>query len=162
MNLRFLRLIVIALGAILLSTACASSSTPSPADQQATNIAMGVALAWTRTAQAPTLTPSATPTQTPMPPTATPTKGPIKPPIVSNFAPCWWGPGNAYHLESNVEAGEQVQLVAVGSLPGWYIIINPYFYQRCWIQATNLTIDPNMDLSQYPIMTPIPLRTPNP
>jgi len=162
MNLRFLRLIVIALGAILLSTACASSSTPSPADQQATNIAMGVALAWTRTAQAPTLTPSATPTQTPLPPTATPTKGPIKPPIVSNFAPCWWGPGNAYHLESNVEAGEQVQLVAVGSLPGWYIIINPYFYQRCWIQATNLTIDPNMDLSQYPIMTPIPLRTPNP
>jgi hypothetical protein len=162
MNLRFLRLIVIALGAILLSTACASSSTPSPTDQQATNIAMGVALAWTRTAQAPTLTPSATPTQTPMPPTATPTKGPIKPPIVSNFAPCWWGPGNAYHLESNIEAGEQVQLVAVGSLPGWYIIINPYFYQRCWIQATNLTIDPNMDLSQYPIMTPIPLRTPNP
>ena len=162
MNLRFLRLIVIALGVILLSTACASSSTPSSADQQATNVAMGVALAWTRTAEAPTVTPSATPTHTPLPPSATPTRGPIKPPIVSNFAPCWWGPGNAYHLESNIEAGEQVQLVAVGSLPGWYIIINPYFHQRCWIQATNLTIDPNMDLSQYPIMTPIPLRTPNP
>jgi len=162
MNLRFLRLIVIALGAILLSTACASNSTPSPADQQATNIAMGVAFAWTRTAEAPTVTPSVTSTLTPLPPTATPTRGPIKPPIVSNFAPCWFGPGNAYNLESNIEACETVQLLAVGSIPGWYIIINPYFQQRCWIQATNLSIDPNMDLSQYPLMTPIPLRTPNP
>ena len=65
-------------------------------------------------------------------------------------------------LESNIEAGEQVQVVGVGSVPGWYIIINPYFQQRCWIQATNLTIDPNMDLSQFPIMTPIPFRTPIP
>ena len=45
MNLRFLRLIIIGLVVIFLSTACASSSTPSAAGQQATNIAMGVALA---------------------------------------------------------------------------------------------------------------------
>ena len=43
MNLRFLHLVIIGLVVIVLSTACASSSTPSPADQQATNIAMGVA-----------------------------------------------------------------------------------------------------------------------
>jgi uncharacterized protein YgiM (DUF1202 family) len=162
MNLRFLQLVIIGLVMILLSAACASNSNPLPADQQATNIAMGVALAWTRTAEAPTVTPSATPTHTPFPSTATPTKGPIKPPTVVNFASCWWGPGNAYHLESNIEAGEQVQLVGVGSIPGWYIIINPYFQQKCWIQAANLSIDPNMDLSQYALMTPIPLRTPNP
>ena len=92
MNLRFLQLVIIGLILILLSTACASNSNPSSADQQATNIAMGVALVWTRTAEAPTVTPSVTPTHTP-PPTATPTKGPIKPPTVSNLAPCWWGPG---------------------------------------------------------------------
>ena len=165
MNLRFLRLVIIGLVVILLSTACASSSTPSPADQQATNIAMGVALAWTRTAEAPTVTPSATPTHTPHPPTVTPTKGPIKPPTVLNFASCFWGPWSrdtAYGLESNIEVGEQVQVVGIGSVPGWYIIINPYFQQKCWIQASNLTIDPNMDLSQYPIMTAIPFRTPVP
>ena len=162
MNLRFLRLPVIGL-VVLMSTACASRPTPSPSDEMATNIAMGVAVAWTRTAKAPTLTPSATPTYTPIPPTSTPTRGPIKPPVVVNFAPCWFGPGNAYYLESNIEAGEQVQLVGIGSLPGWYIIINPYFFQRCWIQAANLSIDPNMDLSQIPMMTPmIPHNTPGP
>ena len=163
MNLRFPRLLVIGLAVILVSAACASNSTPSPADQMATNIAMGVAVAKTRTAEAPTMSPSATPTHTPTAAptkTATPTKGPIKPPVVTNFASCWWGPGNAYHMESNIESGEQVQLVGIGSIPGWYIIINPYFYQRCWIQAANLSIDPNMDLSQIPLMTPIPLITP--
>ena len=167
MNLRSLHPVIIGLVLIFLSTACASNSTPSVADQQATNIAMGVSLAQTRTALAPTPTRTAIPTHTPIPPTATatPTKGPVKPPVVSTFASCWWGPwgpGNAYHLESNIEAGEQVQVVGIGSVPGWYIIINPYFYQRCWIQAANLSIDPNMDLTQYPIMTPIPLGTPNP
>jgi hypothetical protein len=161
MNLRFLRLAVIGLAAILMSAACAPKATP-PVDDLATNIAQGVSIMLTRTALAPTLTPSATPTQTPVPPTATPTKGPVQPPVVVNFAPCWFGPGYAYNLESNIKQGEKVELVGVGSIPGWYIIINPYFYQRCWIQAVNLSIDPNMDLSQYPLMTPIPLRTPNP
>ena len=165
MNLRILRPVIVGLIVILLAAACASNSTPSPADQQATNVAQGVALARTRTALAPTLTRTATPTHTTLPPTVTPTKPPAKPPVVSTFAACWWGPwgpGENYHLESNIEAGEQVQIVGVGSVPGWYIIINPYFYQRCWIQSVNLSVDPNMDLSQIPLMTPIPLGTPNP
>jgi len=152
-----------------MTTACA----PSPADQMATSIAMGVAVVRTRTAEAAKLTPTVTLTRTPHPPiatptkTATPSKGPIKPPVVVNPAPCWWGPGNAYYLESNIEAGQQVQLVGVGSVPGWYIIINPYFYQRCWIQAVNLSVDPNMDMSQFPMMTPMiphptPYSTPKP
>jgi hypothetical protein len=167
MNLRFLHLPVIGLAVILISTACASKATSSSADEMATNIAMGVSVVRTRTAEAPTVTPSATPTRTPRPATPTPTRGAIKPPVVVNFAPCWFGPGNAYYLESNIEAGEQVQVVGVGSIPGWYIIINPYFYQRCWIQAVNLSIDPNMDLSQIPMMTPLiphatPYSTPKP
>jgi hypothetical protein len=163
MKLRFLLQAVIGLTAILMTTACA----PSPADQMATNIARGVAVVRTRTAEAPKHTPTVTPTRTPHPPTATPTKKPIQMPVVVNLAPCWWGPGDAYYLESNIEAGQQVQLVGVGSVPGWYIIINPYFYQRCWIQAVNLSVDPNMDLSQFPMMTPMlphatPYSTPKP
>ncbi|HEY9152840.1 MAG TPA: hypothetical protein VIN60_08145 [Anaerolineales bacterium] len=162
MNARFQRLMVIGLATILVSTACIPKATPSAADQLATNIAIGVPIALTRTAEAPTPKPSATPTQTAIPATVTPTSKPIQPPTVINFAPCWFGPGPGYNLESNIEQGAQVQLVGVGSLPGWYIIINPYFYQRCWIQAANLSIDPRMDLSQIPLMTPIPLRTPKP
>jgi hypothetical protein len=160
MNIRLLRLTVITYAAILVGTACAPKATPPPVDDLATNIARGVSVAYTRTAEAPTLTPSATPA-----PTAafTPTHGPIQPPTVLSLAPCWFGPGPNYNLESNIKAGEQVQLVGVGTVPGWYIIINPYFYQRCWIQAVNLRIDPNTDLSQYPMMTPIPQRaTPKP
>jgi hypothetical protein len=159
MNMRFRYLIFVGMMATLMITACAPPATPSTPDDMATNIALGVFVAQTKTAAAPTLTPSAT-----LPPTATfaPTKGPIQPPTVTHFAPCWFGPGNDYHLESNIKKGEQVQLVGIGSIPGWYIIVNPYFQQRCWIQAINLNIDPNMDLSIYPTMTPIPLKTPKP
>ena len=158
MNLRFLPHAVIGLAVILMSAACASKATPTAVDQMATNIAMGVLIAQTRTAQAPTLTPSATPTQTPLPPTATPTKGPIQPPVVVGFANCWlFGPGYSYSLDSHIKSGKQVKLIGVGSIPGWYIIINPYYSTTCWIQAANLSIDPNMDLSQIPMMTPFPL-----
>ncbi len=158
MKLRFFLQAVTGLSLILMGTACASKATPSPVDQQATNIAMGVAIAQTQTAQAPTLTPSVTPTQTPLPPTATPTKGPVQPPVVVGFANCWlFGPGYSYSLDSHIKSGKQVKLIGVGSVPGWYIIINPYYSTTCWIQAANLSIDPNMNLSQIPMMTPFPL-----
>jgi len=160
MNLRYLHLAVIGFVAILMSTACAAKATPSLADQMATNVAMGVLVARSRTAQAPTLTPSATPTHTPLPPTATPTKGPVQPPVVVGFANCWlFGPGYSYSLDSHIKSGKQVKLVGVGSISGWYIIINPYYGTTCWIQAANLSIDPNMDLSQIPMMTPFPLAS---
>jgi len=157
MNLRFLRLAVIGFAAILMSAACAPKATPS-VDDLATNIAQGVFVALTRTALAPTFTPSATPTQTPVPPTVTPTRGPVQPPVVVGFANCWlFGPGYSYSLDSHIKSGKQVKLIGVGSIPGWYIIINPYYSTACWIQAASLNIDPNMDLSQIPMMTPFPL-----
>jgi hypothetical protein len=158
LNPRFLHQAVIVLITILISAACAPQATPSAGDLMATNIAMGVIIARTRTAQAPTATRTATPTHTPLPPTVTPTQGPIQPPVVVNFANCWlFGPGYSYSLDSHIKSGKQVQLIGVGSTPGWYIIINPYYGTPCWIQAADLSIDPNMDLSQFPLMTPFPL-----
>jgi uncharacterized protein YgiM (DUF1202 family) len=161
MNMRFLRLTVIGLAAILASAACASkAATPPPVDDMATNVARGVSVALTQTAGAPTPLPSATPAPIIIPATAT--SGPIPPLTVTQFASCWFGPGSAYNLESNIEQGEKVELLGVGSVPGWYIILNPYFFQPCWIQAANLSIDASADLSYYPAMTPYPLRTPQP
>ena len=161
MSLRLMRSAIIGLVVILMSTACAPKATPS-VDDLATNIAQGVSIMLTRTALAPTLPPSATPTQTPLPPTATPTRGPVQSPVVVGFANCWlFGPGYSYSLDSHIKSGKQVKLVGVGSVPGWYVIINPYYSTACWIQAANLNIDPNMDLSQIPMMTPFPL-TPTP
>ena len=163
MNLRFLHLTIIWFVAILLNTACAPKATPSPADEMATNIARGVSVAQTRTAAAPTPLPSATSTRTPLPATFTPTSQPIQPPVVVKLAGCWFGPGPTYHMESSITPGQSVQLLGVGSVPGWYIILNPYFFQPCWIQAANLSIDPRTDLSQFPVVTPYPLRaTPKP
>ena len=158
MSLRVLRLIIIGLVAILISAACAPKATPPPVDNIATNVALGVSSVLTLTAGAPTPVPSATllPTAT-----VTPTSVP-QPPTVRHHAACWFGPGSDYNLESNITKGEKVQLLGVGSLPGWYIIRNPYFQQPCWIQAADLNIDPGMDLSIYPVITPYPLRTPNP
>ncbi len=162
MNLRVLRPAVIGLTAMLISTACTFKATPSPAEEMATNIARGVSVALTRTAEAPTPIPSATPTITPIPATLTPTSQPSQQPVVVNLAGCWFGPGPAYNMESSITQGESVELLGVGSVPGWYIIRNPYFFQPCWIQAINLRIDASTDISLYPVITPYPLRTPSP
>ncbi len=49
---------------------------------------------------------------------------------------------------------KNVEMVGVGSVPGWYVIINPYFRSRCWIAAENLILDPSFDVSAYPTITP--------
>ncbi len=159
MNLRFLHLTIVCFVAILVGTACAPKATPPPVDELATNIARGVSDSLTKTAAAPSPMPSATFTQTA---TITPTSGPVKSPLVVNFAGCWRGPGPSYVLVSNISKGQRVDLHGIGSVPGWYIILNPYFRQACWIQAVNLSIHAGTDMSVYSVMTPIPLTTPGP
>lgn len=160
MNLRFFRLAVIGLAAIAIETACTPSATAPPVDTLATAVAQAASDLLTQTAAAssptpppPTLTsiPSATETATIEPTSAAP-----KSPVIVNYAPCWFGPGPKYQLESNISQGKKVELLGVGSVPGWYIIMNPYFHQACWVQAVDISIDPATDLSTYPVMTPRP------
>ncbi|HUI88419.1 MAG TPA: hypothetical protein VLX61_06805 [Anaerolineales bacterium] len=162
MNVRYNRLCFVGLLVILISAACSFKATLSPAEQMATNIAMGVSVAQSKTAEAPTPRPSGTPTKTPVLATPTATSQPLQPPVVVRLTACWFGPGPTYNTESSITQGQSVELLGVGSLPGWYIIRNPYFLQPCWIQAADLSIDPRMNLSQLPVMTPYPLRTPKP
>ncbi|HUH96756.1 MAG TPA: hypothetical protein VLZ89_05320 [Anaerolineales bacterium] len=159
MKYRLFCLTATSLALVLVITGCAPQATASPVDEMATNIARGVALVRTATAKAPTPLPSATLT-----PTATipPTSAPIQQPVVVKLAGCWFGPGPSYNMESSIPKGQSVELLGVGSVPGWYIIRNPYFFQPCWIQAASLGIDPRMDLTQLPVVTPYPLRTPYP
>ena len=154
---RFFRLAGILM--LCFSAACSGpQTTPTPVDSSmATNIALGVIVAQSQTAQALPPSPTATETQTPIP-SPTFTSAPTQQPVVKNYAQCWFGPGQAYRLESNIEAGEVVEFLAVGTIPGWYIIRNPYFHQPCWIQAENLSLDPAFDFGQFPMMTPLPTR----
>jgi hypothetical protein len=152
---RFSKIAGIGILVLCLTAACDAQSTPS-ADSLATTIALGVAVVETQTFQAlpsPTATATLTPT-----PTLTMTSSPTQQPVVTHLAACWFGPGRAYRLESNVKEGEVVEILAVGTVPGWYIIRNPYFNQPCWIQAENLSLDPAFDPSPYPVITPLPTR----
>jgi hypothetical protein len=158
MSLRFMRLMVIPAAAVLL-TSCASQATPLPADVMATAVAQAAYDLMTQTAAAASPTPPPTATFTPVPtdtPTLTPTIGPVRRPQIIRFTGCWFGPGPTYVLESNISANKRVDLLGVGSEPGWYIIRNPYFHKPCWVKAEDLQIDPGTDLSQYPVMTPGP------
>ncbi len=155
--IRFPRLAGIGILLFCMSTACSPQATPTPVNSMATNIALGVIAAQSQTAQALPPSPTATATPTP-PPTPTVTSSPTQQPVVIHLAACWFGPGRAYNLESNIKEGESVELLAVGTVPGWYIIRNPYFHQPCWIQAENLSLDPAFNPSQFPMMTPWPTR----
>jgi hypothetical protein len=110
----------------------------------------------TQTALAASPTPSLTPV-----PTLTPTEtltpeptAPLKRPVTTAFAPCRTGPGPQYLHITNIAPKKYVTLVGVGSVPGWYVIRDPYFRHICWIEAIYLKLDPRMNTSAYPVMTP--------
>lgn len=157
MNQRFMCLFMIQIPITLLLASCAPNATTPQVDMMATAVAKAASDLLTQTAAASSPTPTVTDTPVPSPTgtaTITPTSGPLKPPKIVRFTACWFGPGPQYVLESNISAGKKVELLGVGSVPGWYIIRNPYFHKPCWVQAADLQIDPASDLSQYPIMTP--------
>ena len=163
MKFRFLLLLTTGLISILIVSACASEPTPTPVDTIGTMAAELASEMLTQTvaAYSPTPLPS-TATPTPIPVTETPTTEPTnseppKRPYVITFASCWLGgPGAEYPLDSNINEKARVDIIGIGSVEGWYIIRNPYFHKLCWIEGVNLNIDPNLDLSQFPIMTPEP------
>jgi hypothetical protein len=109
-------------------------------------------LTQTASAYTPTLPPA---TDTPIPQsTATPTLPPTPVitsiPKVSGNTACYTGPGTNYALVSNITDTEEVEVVGVSSVPGWYIIRNPIFGSLCWISASNMSFEADFDLSSLP------------
>jgi hypothetical protein len=105
------------------------------------------------------------PSPAPLAPNATNTPAATQtplPPLVSQKALCWRGPGAAYPVVSSVKAGTVVVLLGVGSIPGWFIIENPIYHDRCWIEAKNLQIDPNLNLAGLKVFNPPPTPGPTP
>ncbi|MBL8101707.1 MAG: hypothetical protein JNM02_04185 [Anaerolineales bacterium] len=150
------RLLILTILVTVLA-ACAPASTPTePTVDVIGTRAMELAvLMQTQTAMAYSPTPP--PTFTPEP-TATATIEPTpvvieEPMIVNGPATCYvkQNPGPGAPFTSNISDGKIVELLAVGSTPGWYKIMDPYFNSPCWVTENNISIDENMDLSVYPV-----------
>ena len=158
--------IVLSLVMIFFISSCGTSQPITPTVDVIGTISMELAYTMqTQTAAAvpptplPTNTPLPTPTETQPPePTWDPNNHTVT--VATNEAAgiskaaCWFGPGPSYNLESYVTNGKEVELLGVGSIPGWYIIKNPYFYQPCWISTTEVKVPKGMDLSTYPVIPP--------
>ncbi len=142
---------------MLVTAACmpTESSTPtvdvvgSTAAQLAFTMLTQTASAYTPTLSA-TSTPVPTDTTTPEPTASSPGNTIT----VINRPACYFGPGPNYKLESYINTPKKVELLGVGSVSGWYIIRNPYFHAPCWVAASNVQIEPGMDISIFPVMTP--------
>lgn len=157
---RYRNLLFIGLATSTVLLACTPQATQPTVDvagtvalQLAVQMLTQTALAASPTPLPATDTPTASPTETP---TIEPTKGQAKRPAILKFTGCYYGPGEEYGLDSNISENKKVQIVGIGSVPGWYVIINPYFHKQCWVAASDLWIDPAMDLSWLPVMTPQP------
>ena len=83
-----------------------------------------------------------------------------KNPVVQTTTLCWTGPGDAYPVVSGIKAGTEVIVLGVGSKTGWLVIENPTYHDRCWIEAANLTLDPNWSTAGLQVFNPPP--TPGP
>jgi hypothetical protein len=157
LKLRFLSRRLIGAGSILMLAACSSKPTPPPVDMVGTIAAQMASDMLTQTVAAYSPTPFPA-TSTPIPTetmTLEPTKdASIKIITVVVHAPCWFGPGEKYGLESYINVPKKVLLLGIGSVPGWYIIKNPYFNAPCWVEAANVQVNSAMDLTQFPVMSP--------
>lgn len=164
MKLDVLRNAALALLIAMIFTACAPQEATPTVDIIGTTAAQLASVMLTQTAGAVTSTPipptvTATPafTDTPVP-TVEPSQ--INPPRLIAQTGCWTGPGDSYTLISNIELNQQgrknVTILGIGTEPGWIVIRNPYFNNPCWVKLESMEIDPNMDMSQFPPMTPGP------
>jgi uncharacterized protein YraI len=121
---------------------------------------MQTSLAETQAATAAILPPSATASPMPLP-TATLEPLPTAAnPVVSTTALCWTGPGPAYPVVSGVKAGTEVEVLGVGSNVGWFVIKNPTYGNRCWIEAKMLTLDAYFSTAGMQVYNPPPTPAP--
>lgn len=151
--------VFLAIGVALVAPACLPSATTPTVDVIASAAMEEAYVIQTLTAMVASPTPSLTLTPSPAPTeTLTPEPtAPIKHPVVTANASCRTGPGPEYKLISNIPARKYVNLIGIGSVPGWYVIVNPYFRNPCWIEAIYLKLDPRVDTSAYPtVMAPKP------
>ncbi|MFN8382095.1 MAG: hypothetical protein U0V02_09155 [Anaerolineales bacterium] len=154
MKYRVLSLIILA--AVVVLAACAPATPTQPSVDVVGTRAMELAYlmltqtvaAYTPTPQ-PTFTPEPTATET-LVPTAVEIREPM---IINGPATCYvkQNPAPGAPFTSNISDGKVVELLAVGSTPGWYKIMDPYFNSPCWVSKDFIDIDPNMDLSALPV-----------
>jgi hypothetical protein len=162
--------VLVCLACIGVILGCTLPWTAGGANTSATMVVETMAALQTDLAASQTaaVTPGAPPTLQSLPtftpaPAATPT---FTNPVVKTATLCWTGPGNAYPVVSGVKEGTAVELLGVGSKEGWFVIKNPTYNDRCWIQAKDLQLDPfftTAGLQVYnPPPTPGPKITPGP
>lgn len=144
----------------ILSTSCApQQSNAAPTfDVIGTTAAQLASMMLTQTAAAYTPTPLPA-TDTPIPlftdtPTLEPTPAVTSIPKISGNTACYAGPGSQYGLISNLSDTEEVYVMGIGSVPGWYVIENPIYGSLCWVSASYVTFDPSFDVSTLPTMYP--------
>jgi len=162
MGIQKIRFILITIVVVLIAPACATEPTPPPVDIAGTIAVQLAAEMLTQTAAAYTPTPP--PSPTPLPATATPiptnTSEPatdssiIRIEVLDGKPECWSGPDNSFTFISVINGPKTVRLLGIGSLPGWYVIKNPYFGSPCWLPASAVEIDPAVDLSSLPVINP--------
>lgn len=164
------RIILASLALCLIAIACnlpGAATTPTPETQLEAPVQLPTETPTLDLALGP-FTDTPLPTETPLP-SMTPTP---ENPLVLRTTLCWVGPGAQYEVVSALKEGERVELLGQGSIPDWWIVLNPIYRDPCWVQAKDLQIEPGYDTSglqtYYPPPTPTftpsltPTATPTP
>ena len=148
---------------VVLTAACAPQAEATPTMDVAGTLAVELAsvmltqtvAAYSPTPPPPTETPLPVNTETPTPEPITPTPAATSMPVVNGDSPCYiGGPGPNRPITSNITDTKKVEMIGIGSVDGWYVIEDPYFWSPCWISAEDLILEADFDLSAYPVIQP--------
>ena len=84
-------------------------------------------------------------------PTETPAQEPSSIGTIPDLTLCYWGPGAEWGTVSSLAKGLRVEIVGVGELEGWLIVVNPnYEGVTCWVDIDNVVAPPDLEMSSLP------------
>ncbi len=156
--------LLIILALIFVLTACNIPTSDADAGAQATAVAATLTALQQSVPPTQTFivldtsTPISQPTETGAP-SATPTP---QNPLVLRATLCWMGPGAVYEVVSSLRKDERVTLLGRGGVSGWWVVDNPIYHDPCWVQESDLQLDPGYDTSNLKVFNPPPTPTHTP
>jgi hypothetical protein len=92
----------------------------------------------------------------------TPTSAIMRPPYIEllELSLCWVGPGPPYEVVRSIPEGAEVELLGMGDVEGFLIVLEPYYQRECWLKMSSAReVPPDEVLRELTLYYAPPLPT---
>jgi hypothetical protein len=86
----------------------------------------------------------------------------MRPPYIEllELSLCWVGPGPPYEVVRSIPEGAEVELLGMGDVEGFLIVLEPYYQRECWLKMSSAReVPPDEVLRELTLYYAPPLPT---